>query len=43
MKSQTFNRVEKKKEKISKAEKVYNAIHKDKLRAAASRKKEPAV
>ncbi len=37
MKAQTFNRTEKK-VKLSKAEKVYNAIKKDERRAAAQKK-----
>lgn len=39
MRPQNFNRTEKKPEKLTKAEKVYNAIQKDKRRAAASQKK----
>ncbi len=38
MKAQTINRSERKKEKISKAEKVYNAMQKIKQRAAGQKK-----
>ncbi len=43
MKSQTFNRTEKKNTKIGKAEKVRNALAKDKLRLANNQKKDKAV
>ena len=38
MKTQTFNRSERKDEKISKSEKVYNAMQKAKRRLAAQKK-----
>ncbi len=40
MKAQTFNRADKKITKIGKAEKVRNALAKDKLRLARSQKKD---
>ncbi len=45
MKQQTgnMNRAEKKPERLTKAEKVYNALQKDKRRAASSQKKEASA
>lgn len=43
MKAQTFNRADRKTTKIGKAEKVRNALVKDKTRLANSQKKEKAV
>ncbi len=42
MKAQTFNRSERKDEKISKAEKVYNAMQKMKRRLAVQKKEAAA-
>lgn len=42
MKNQTPYRVDTKKEKLTKAEKTYNAVVKWKLRAEAAQKKKPA-
>jgi hypothetical protein len=42
MKQQTFNRAEKKTEKLNKMEKAYNALQK-RLKLEAEKKKEPAA